>query len=324
MARRRLYGETQKRRKKKQTQALKRQGSVTRVQSTHQPAPFQRSGELDGQDVAFLEAMRDMGVRGYPRDGEAPERLEKFQAVQFAAEQDDAEQFLSTMERMGVKPLANGQSSEEPPPAEPEAGKAPPGAAKAPGKPAARQQDGAHNGTAEKINERGTEKDKASAAAPEQAPATGSRKGARKSGGKPAATTFRMEAGDGDLLDAVLDDSDFDPAQKFAGAPAPPKRKAPPRQVRTDREPDAELDLHGKTQEEAIRMVQGFLLTSYHRHLRHVLIITGKGLRSGEQGPVLRDAVYHWLERNGERFAKSFGWAPPRHGGQGAIWVTLR
>ena len=72
MARKRLYGETQKRRKKKQTQALKRQSSVTRVQSTHKLAPFQRSGEVSPQDVAFMEAMLDMGVKRYPRSGEAP------------------------------------------------------------------------------------------------------------------------------------------------------------------------------------------------------------------------------------------------------------
>ena len=71
-------------------------------------------------------------------------------------------------------------------------------------------------------------------------------------------------------------------------------------------------------------MVQSFLLTSYHRKLRHVLIITGKGLNSGAAGPVLRDAVTHWMERNGERFARSFSWAPARHGGEGAIWVVLR
>lgn len=89
-------------------------------------------------------------------------------------------------------------------------------------------------------------------------------------------------------------------------------------------EPDGELDLHGKTQEEAIRMVQNFLLTSHRQKLREVLIITGKGLNSGEGGPVLREAVNNWLERNGGRFAKSFGWAPSRHGGDGAIWVSLR
>ena len=34
--------------------------------------------------------------------------------------------------------------------------------------------------------------------------------------------------------------------------------------------------------------------------------------------------MIQWLERNGERFAREFEWAPPRHGGQGAIWVHMR
>ena len=127
------------------------------------------------------------------------------------------------------------------------------------------------------------------------------------------------------MMAEALRDGEFDPQAKFEGAPAPkPPPPAPLQREDSDREPDAELDLHGKTQEEAIQLVQNFLLTSYHRKLRHVLIITGKGHNSGVAGPVLREAVYHWLERNGERFARSFAWAPARHGGQGAIWVVLR
>jgi DNA-nicking Smr family endonuclease len=137
-----------------------------------------------------------------------------------------------------------------------------------------------------------------------------------------------MGEDDEELMASVLRGEDFDPEAKFQGAPAPPpaakQQPSRPSRMETDREPDAELDLHGKTQEEAIHMVQNFLLTSYHRKLRHVLIITGKGHNSGAGGPVLREAVYRWLERNGDRFAKTFAWAPARHGGEGAIWVVLR
>ena len=59
--------------------------------------------------------------------------------------------------------------------------------------------------------------------------------------------------------------------------------------------PDQELDLHGKTLEEAIMIVQNFLITCHSQQLQTGLIITGKGLNSGNQGPVLKKGVEHWL-----------------------------
>ena len=127
-------------------------------------------------------------------------------------------------------------------------------------------------------------------------------------------------------MEALLRDSGFAPELKFAGAVAPPRRhpgqSGEPQDDET--EPDSELDLHGKTLEEAIRMVQNFLLVCHRQRLKHVLIITGRGHNSGSAGPVLKDAVYRWLELNGKRFAKGFFRAPSRLGGEGAIWVNLR
>jgi Uncharacterized protein conserved in bacteria len=40
--------------------------------------------------------------------------------------------------------------------------------------------------------------------------------------------------------------------------------------------PDAELDLHGKTREESIMMVQNFVMTCHANQFRTALIITGK------------------------------------------------
>jgi DNA-nicking Smr family endonuclease len=116
---------------------------------------------------------------------------------------------------------------------------------------------------------------------------------------------------------------------KFQGAPAPKplhrSGRSQPRHTRApEGDPDAELDLHGATQEQAIRRVQGFLLLAHRQKLRHVLIITGRGLGSGEHGPVLRDAVTRWLERNGGPYIRDFHPAPPRHGGAGALWIVMR
>jgi DNA-nicking Smr family endonuclease len=54
------------------------------------------------------------------------------------------------------------------------------------------------------------------------------------------------------------------------------------------------------------------------------LIITGKGRNSGNQGPVLKKEVTHWLERNGKPYLREFHEAPPRFGGSGAIWLDFK
>jgi DNA-nicking Smr family endonuclease len=114
----------------------------------------------------------------------------------------------------------------------------------------------------------------------------------------------------------------IDPALKYEGAPPPKPAKAEPR--RDEAEPDDELDLHGKTMEEAIRMVQHFLRAAHQRRLRSVVIVTGRGLNSGKEGPVLRGAVLNWLERNGAPYCREFGQAPGKHGGAGALLIRLR
>ena len=88
--------------------------------------------------------------------------------------------------------------------------------------------------------------------------------------------------------------------------------------------PDQDLDLHGKTLEEAIMIVQNFLITCHSQQLQTGLIITGKGLNSGNQGPVLKKGVEHWLKRNGNFYLRNFHEAPPRFGGSGAIWLNFK
>ena len=88
--------------------------------------------------------------------------------------------------------------------------------------------------------------------------------------------------------------------------------------------PDAELDLHGKTREESIMMVQNFVMTCHANQYRTALIITGKGHHSGNQGPVLKREVQLWLERNGKQYLRDFHTAPARFGGSGAIWLNIK
>ena len=66
--------------------------------------------------------------------------------------------------------------------------------------------------------------------------------------------------------------------------------------------PDDEIDLHGKTRDEAIKIVQKFVIDCYQKNFRSALIITGKGHHSAEKAPVLKMEVKLWLERNGDSY----------------------
>ena len=88
--------------------------------------------------------------------------------------------------------------------------------------------------------------------------------------------------------------------------------------------PDDEIDLHGKTRDEAIKMVQKFVIDCYQKNFRSALIITGKGQHSAENAPVLKREVRLWLERNGDAYLSDFQEAPPRFGGSGAIWLNFK
>jgi len=113
------------------------------------------------------------------------------------------------------------------------------------------------------------------------------------------------------------------PHWKFHPLNLPLKNPGPLQQTQYPR-PDAELDLHGKTREESIMMVQNFVMTCHANQFRTALIITGKGHHSGNQGPVLKREVQLWLERNGKQYLKDFHTAPGRFGGSGAIWLNIK
>ena len=92
----------------------------------------------------------------------------------------------------------------------------------------------------------------------------------------------------------------------------------------SQKRPDDEIDLHGKTRDEAIKIVQKFVIDCYQKNFRSALIITGKGHHSAEKAPVLKREVKLWLERNGDSYITDFHEAPPRFGGSGAIWLNLK
>ena len=101
----------------------------------------------------------------------------------------------------------------------------------------------------------------------------------------------------------------------------PSKREYTVSQLRTMM-PQATLDLHGKTQEEAEEAVSVFLKDCRAHKIRKISIITGKGLHSEGGVGVLRDVVSDMLEKDGGISEKSN--APLQYGGSGAFWVILK
>lgn len=111
---------------------------------------------------------------------------------------------------------------------------------------------------------------------------------------------------------------------------APIERRLKQRLSRGRAEVDAKVDLHGLRQDEAHSVLRGFLHRASHNRARVVLVVTGKGSRSGatesgsERG-ILRRVVPHWLAGPDLRhIVLGFEEAAASHGGCGALYVRLR
>ncbi len=87
---------------------------------------------------------------------------------------------------------------------------------------------------------------------------------------------------------------------------------------------EATLDLHGHSQEQARQELAAFLARAQGAGKRCVRVVTGKGdITQG--GGVLRAQVPHWLNEPENRpRVLAFDYAPPQHGGLGALHVLLR
>ncbi len=121
-------------------------------------------------------------------------------------------------------------------------------------------------------------------------------------------------------------------------SPPPPEPfdpRAAKRIARGRREIDARLDLHGLRQQDAYGALRRFLAHSQAQGHSHVLIITGKGggaeaddtrdFWTSEQRGVLRRLVPHWLCEPAMRLhVVSFTESALKHGGSGALYVTIR
>ena len=84
----------------------------------------------------------------------------------------------------------------------------------------------------------------------------------------------------------------------------------------------AEIDLHGMTVAEARPRLNDFIDNCVRQNLLCVRIVHGKGLGSGDRGPVLKNSVNAWLRKWDAVLA--FVSARQVDGGTGAVYVLLQ
>lgn len=118
---------------------------------------------------------------------------------------------------------------------------------------------------------------------------------------------------------------------RIASAPIRMDRKAYGRLKRGKLKPEGRIDLHGMTLNQAKPALASFIAASYARDRRLVLVITGKGRQSDDDGPIptrpgaLRHNVPHWLQSPPlSQMVLQVSEAHARHGGGGAYYVYLR
>ena len=85
---------------------------------------------------------------------------------------------------------------------------------------------------------------------------------------------------------------------------------------------ESDLDLHGLTAREARLEIARFLHRAGTLGERCVRIIHGKGNRSADHGPVLKNKVNVWLRQRDDVLA--FASTHPKDGGTGAVYVLIR
>ena len=85
---------------------------------------------------------------------------------------------------------------------------------------------------------------------------------------------------------------------------------------------DAEIDLHGLTSNAARQQLLHFLHDCVNTGCRCVHIVHGKGYRSTDNHPVLKNNLNLWLRQHKD--IQAFCSAPPKDGGTGAVFVLLQ
>ncbi len=86
--------------------------------------------------------------------------------------------------------------------------------------------------------------------------------------------------------------------------------------------PEARIDLHGLTRDEAWAKLTSFVNTCVSRGMKKILIVHGKGNHSHGSDPVLGPLVRTFIEQN-QNLGTS-GHPDHNQGGNGATWVIIK
>ena len=85
---------------------------------------------------------------------------------------------------------------------------------------------------------------------------------------------------------------------------------------------DSIVDLHGKTEAQAYKIIKNFIKNSYLNNSKNIIIITGKGANS--QGK-LKLKTPLWLKSEElSKYVVGFTNLPNNRGGEGALFVKLK
>ena len=159
---------------------------------------------------------------------------------------------------------------------------------------------------------------------------------AAESGQKPKPTHPKPQPSDfhiGQMARPMTAAHDLVPAleERLAAQPVRIDRRTHQQMTRGKLRPEARIDLHGMTLAEAHPELIRFVLKAHGDAKRLVLVITGKGKRSDDHGPipqrvgVLRHQVPHWLTQPPlGALVLQVTPAHLKHGGGGAFYVYLK
>jgi DNA-nicking Smr family endonuclease len=150
----------------------------------------------------------------------------------------------------------------------------------------------------------------------------------------PAASVHRArlirdeELARADLADLVQEHDQFsmeEVGEAVSGRAPGVDRKLLQRLRAGDYPVEAELDLHHRSRAQAAIELERFLARARGEGRRCVLVIHGRGLNSGPEGPVLLAATRDWLTQAPlRRHVLAFVSAPGSLGGTGAMLILLR
>ena len=87
----------------------------------------------------------------------------------------------------------------------------------------------------------------------------------------------------------------------------------------------AVIDLHGYKLDEAEKALNNFISKAYEKGKRCIKVITGKGLRSGNDEGTIKRNIKYWLNSDVNRGKiVTFTYAKKSDGGEGALYILIK